>query len=91
MKGKIKRVLAILLAVLFVTTMAASAVSASSVKVTAPSAATSTLKASVAFGDGGDCGNDYWWRVLHHLPIPPRPGPWYSIDQVTQLNSVNQM
>jgi len=46
-----------------------------------------TMAASAAYDDGGDCGNDYWWLLLHHLPVPPRPDPWYSIDQVTKINS----
>lgn len=88
MKGQIKRVLTILFAVLFVTTMAASAVSAGSVATAAPS--TATLTASAAYYDDGDgCGNDYLWWWWHHIhpPVPPQPDPWYSIDQVTKINS----
>lgn len=88
MKGQIKRVIAILFAVLFVATMAASAVSAGSVATAPPSISTAALKVSAAYYDDGDgCGNYDWWWLLHHIPVPPRPGPWYSIDQVTQINS----
>lgn len=73
MKVQVKRVLAILFAVLFVTTLTVSAVSAGSV---------STMQASSFIAHDGYCGNGYYplYYILHHIPIPPQPDPWF-IDQ----------
>jgi len=75
MKGQIKRVLAILFAVLFVMTLTASAVSASSV---------AALKISSVNAYDDYCGNGLHPLVykIPHFPFPPKPepDPWL-IDQ----------
>ena len=94
MKAQIKRVLAVLFAVLFVATLTASAVSASdattlAVKEVRVSNA-AVLKASAVY-DGDGCGTnwpDWWWYIIYHMPIPdPDPEPWKdNID--TNVNNV---
>lgn len=78
MKGQIKRILAILFAVLFVATLTASAVSASNV---------ATLTASAASIDGGfipnpdDPDSDGFWWLHPHGPHPHGPyGPHVDPD-----------
>jgi hypothetical protein len=88
MKGQIKRVLAILFAVLFVVTLTASAVSAEEVAtLTAPAVSVDkvvTLTVSAAGDDGGfSCGTlwpRWWW------PWPPGPWPWDDLDIDGQID-----
>jgi hypothetical protein len=75
-----------LLAVLFVATLTASAVSASHV---------TSLTASAVIADDDWCGNGHhwpWWWPPHPYPWPPEPDPWWheSIgDEIKGINSIN--
>jgi hypothetical protein len=80
MKGQIKKVLTILFAVLFVTTLTASAVSADDrvalkpLEISTDEIATLT-PSTVSVGDNMWCGTP-WWPWWPPYPWPPRPDPW---------------
>ncbi len=73
MKGQIKRVLAVLLAVLFVATLTASAVSASSLVTPASTVSVSGVTTQIAFTS--NFFDDYCGNGFHPFPFP-LPGPW---------------
>lgn len=96
MKGQIKRVLAILFAVLFVVTLTASAVSAEELATLMPLEVSDYKAASLtslAFSDDDWCGNGHhcccpwcpWWWPHPPHPWPPEPDPWWSDDQYLEL------
>jgi hypothetical protein len=80
MKRQIKKILTILLAVLFVATLTASAVSAEEAVTLTDSAVSLEEVAtqedfSYSIDDGFSCGNEpwWWWLIHHHRPWPPGP------------------